>query len=272
MGSRLGIRLLHVISAWFLARLRATQSQISNLDDTSDPSSSLAPDIGNNLKELVKEYLIIDEHLIECLDLNQPRISSAGVARGELLIERMILNGPVDGKLVRSNYRFISLQDLQSIKSSLKKIFKIRPKIIKLMMMHNSQATIFEGQKTGADQMHFYGPVFRDGEDGGMGRFLREKRNGDDDVEGSPFNQKFQSLIQRFKAGHQQDQLPNFSPPEESEENQQHQHTLELVDKLPTLKRPPASPFSRHPTAYHALLCWRSEDRHSSPIYFKSSS
>ncbi|KNZ46006.1 hypothetical protein VP01_762g4 [Puccinia sorghi] len=269
MGSRLGIRLLHVISAWFLTRLRATQSQISNLD-TSDPSSSLAQDIGNNLKELVKEYLIIDEHLIECLDLNQPRIPSSGVTRAGLLIERMILNGPVDGKLVRSNYRFISLQDLQSIKSSLKKIFKIRPKIIKLMM-YNSQATILEGQKTSADLMHFYGPVFRDDDDGGMRRFLREKRDGDDDKDdGSPFNQKFHSLIQRFKTGQQQqDQLPDFSPQEESEENQ---HRLELVDKLSTLTRPPPSPFSRHPSAYHALLCWRSEDKHSSPIYFKSCS
>ncbi|KAA1134456.1 hypothetical protein PGTUg99_000247 [Puccinia graminis f. sp. tritici] len=137
MGSRLGIRFLHVISAWFLRLLRSTQAHISNLD-RSAPPSSLNKEIQEELNELIKEYLVIDEHLIECLNLRpSPQSGKQGSrSRGEeLLIERLILNGPVDGKLVRTKYRFISLQDLRIDQVSLKKIFKIRTKIIKLMSL-----------------------------------------------------------------------------------------------------------------------------------------
>ncbi|KAA1127700.1 hypothetical protein PGTUg99_002368 [Puccinia graminis f. sp. tritici] len=279
MGSRLGIRFLHVISAWFLRLLRSTQAHISNLD-RSAPPSSLNKEIQEELNELIKEYLVIDEHLIECLTLRpSPQSGKQGSrSRGEeLLIERLILNGPVDGKLVRTKYRFISLQDLESIKSSLKKIFKIRTKIIKLMSLtfrasvdpSSSQPTA-QSFNNPTDLIEFYGPIL--GDDGRLSKFLsnpgHDSRDDGDDQGPTPFNQKFGSLIDQLKT-----QLQPNTPPDHP-----HQLTLDLVNKIPTLIGPPPASSQHHHQqpprrpAYHALLCWRSENRHSSPIYFKSSS
>ncbi|PLW33255.1 hypothetical protein PCANC_21005 [Puccinia coronata f. sp. avenae] len=291
MGSRLGIRLLHVISAWFLRLLRSTQSQISCLD-RCNPSSTLVREIRRNLTELVKEYLIIDEHLIQCLNLHRTRTPSSpplGTAaaeemernkrREDLLIEKMILNGPVDGKLMRANYRFISLQDLQSIKLSLKKIFKIRTKILRLMLLNFRASNNPSPQRptctlntrpdgteekdeldgcSSADLVDFYRSVF--GGDAGLVNFLREKQS---DANCSPFNRKFHDLMDRFQT--HQSQAFDSSPSEHHR-----QLRLELIDKLPTPTGPPTP--THHPSAYHALVCWRSEDRDSPPIYIKPSS
>jgi hypothetical protein len=280
MGSRLGIRFLHVISAWFLRLLRSTQTHISNLD-RSAPPSSLNKEIQEELNELIKEYLVIDEHLIECLNLNpSPQSGKQGSRRGEeLLIERLILNGPVDGKLIRTKYRFISLQDLESIKSSLKKIFKIRTKIIKLMSLTfraiadpSSSQPSAPSFNNPTDLIEFYGPIL--GDHGRLSKFLsnlnHNSRDDGDNQGPTPFNQKFGLLIEQLKT-----QLQPNTPLDHP-----HQLTLDLVNKLPAPISPPPAcsqihhhhQLPPHRPAYHALLCWRSENRHSSPIYFKSSS
>ncbi|OAV97698.1 hypothetical protein PTTG_11796 [Puccinia triticina 1-1 BBBD Race 1] len=274
MGSRTGIRFLHVISAWFVRLLRSTQALISTLDRSSPSSSSLVEEIQANLNQLVNEYLIIDEHLIECLDLDVPRAESSAKtgsqteqSREELLIERLILNGPVDGKLVRMKYRFISTQDLQSIKSSLQKIFKIRPKIAKLMTLHfhailnpSSEAKRDKADSTWA-LIDFYRPIL--GGDLHLSKFLSDPSHDRDGQTFSPFNQKFYSLIDRFKT-----QVDHHTA-----QDHPRQLTLDLVPKLPGSRHAPApAQLNPHPPAHHTLLCWRSEDRHSVPIYFKSSS
>lgn len=138
MGSRLGVRFLHVISAWFIRQLRFIKSQLSSLEHRRSmkgvtQSELLEPQ--ESLKSLVKEYLLIDRDLINCLNHRHDGHKDQDSDCEHLIIEDMILKGPIDGRLLRSNYRFISFQDLTSIKLSLKKIYKIHTKILDLLMI-----------------------------------------------------------------------------------------------------------------------------------------
>ncbi|KAI9619110.1 hypothetical protein KEM48_006389 [Puccinia striiformis f. sp. tritici PST-130] len=261
IGSRLGIRLLHVISAWFIKSIRITHSLILSQNSSSPNDDQIL----KNLKELITEYLVIDRHLLGCLS---SRTTGDDTSSNLLWIEKALGNGPIDAKLVPSQYRFVSIQDIDSIKISLKKLFKIRTKILKLMSLNlSSDHQLISTNKLleeackeeeedapkkdeiHTDLLNVYGSILGD-DHKDIERFI--KIDNQDQGNNSAFNLKFNSLLDRFNQQQQQ-----------SQSNNNEDLNLDVVHKFPT------HPDKNH---HHALLVWKSENKLSPPIYFKSSS
>ncbi|POW13649.1 hypothetical protein PSTT_03604 [Puccinia striiformis] len=225
IGSRLGIRLLHVISAWFIKSIRITHSLILSQNSSSPNDDQIL----KNLKELITEYLVIDRHLLGCLS---SRTTGDDTSSNLLWIEKALGNGPIDAKLVPSQYRFL-ISTNKLLEEACKEEEEDAPK----------------KDEIHTDLLNVYGSILGD-DHKDIERFI--KIDNQDQGNNSAFNLKFNSLLDRFNQQQQQ-----------SQSNNNEDLNLDVVHKFPT------HPDKNH---HHALLVWKSENKLSPPIYFKSSS
>ncbi|CAH7668263.1 expressed protein [Phakopsora pachyrhizi] len=109
-GSRLGVRLIHVISSWFANLLRGINLSLSS---PSCDSNRFDPKI---YCQLYKEY----NSLIELWNGADCSIPS---------LKAIILRGPIDGRSIRGRTSFYSAQKLNSIKIGIKRLSQLRKKL-----------------------------------------------------------------------------------------------------------------------------------------------
>ncbi|MBW0532100.1 hypothetical protein O181_071815 [Austropuccinia psidii MF-1] len=110
LGSRLGVRLAHVMFEWFASSIKSYKSNLK-------------------LHSIVQQQTQLDElstqHKI-LIDLWN------GTSKSKISLKYMILKGPIDGKLIRGKNSFYASHQFQSIKLALKKLSNINKKLLKL--------------------------------------------------------------------------------------------------------------------------------------------